>query len=97
VELEPLDRDPGYWDTIETQEFYTLREVGKILRMSKKHVYKRLIRRKLKVDGHVRYVTRLRYHQDGPGAEITVRHRDLVAYVEAMAVNVDPELEGKNP
>lgn len=72
------------WATIEEQEFYTLREVAKILRMSKKHVYERLIVRK-----------RLRYHQDGPGAEIIVWHVDLVAYVERMAVDITPEQEGK--
>lgn len=72
------------WATIETQEFYTLREVAKILRMHKKHAYERLIVRK-----------RLRYHQDGKGAEIIVWHADLVEYVQRMAVDVTPELEGK--
>lgn len=85
------------WATIPEQEFYTLAEVGKILRMSKKHVYQRLIRRKVREAGRVRYVTRLRHHQDGPGAEITVWHADLVAYVRSTAVEVDAELEGKKP
>ncbi|MDP2876741.1 MAG: helix-turn-helix domain-containing protein [Holophaga sp.] len=97
MKIEPIVPEVQGWDTIETQEFYTLREVGKILRMSKKHVYQRLIRRKVKVGGKVQHRTRLRHHQDGPGAEILVRHRDLLAYVEAMAVNVDPEMEGKKP
>ena len=84
-----------YWATIETQEFYTLREVAKILRMSKKHVYERLIRRKTTVDGKTTYITRLRHHQDSPGSDIIVWHVDLVAYVERMAVDITPEQEGK--
>ncbi len=95
MELEPLVPEVQGWDTLETREFYTLREVGKILRMSKKHVYQRLIRRRVKVDGKVQYRTRLRYHQAGPGEEVLVRHRDLTAYVSSMAVEVDPEMEGK--
>lgn len=86
---------PRYWATIETREFYTLREVARILRMNKKHLYERLIRRKVKVNGKTEYVTRLRHHQDGPGAEIIVWHVDLVAYVERMAVDITPEQEGK--
>lgn len=97
MELEPVVHDVAGWDTLETREFYTLGEVGKILRMSKKHVYQRLIRRKVKVNGRVQHRTRLRYHQDGAGAEILVRHRDLLAYVEGMAKAVDAELEGKRP
>lgn len=88
---------PQAWDTVETREFYTLAEVGRILRMSKKHVYRRLIKFKLRDGSSVCTIARLRYHQDGPGAEILVRHRDLAEFVRRMAVEVDAELEGKKP
>lgn len=93
IEIVPEER--RYWGTIETREFYTLREVAKILRMNKKHVYERLIRRKVTVDGKTTYITRLRHHQDGKDGIILVQHCDLVAYVERMAVDVTPEQEGK--
>lgn len=100
MKLIPLDdAKPGqlssHWETIETHEFYTLREVGEILRTSPKHVYQRLIRRKVRQGGQVKVITRLRHYQDGAGAEILVRHGDLVAYVEGIAVNADAEMEGK--
>lgn len=85
------------WATIPEQEFYTLAEVAQILRMTKQHVYDRLIRRKVKVGGTVRTITRLRHHQDGPSGQIIVWHADLVAYVRSTAVEVDAELEGKKP
>lgn len=97
MNIEPIVSDLPYWDTVETREFYTLREVAEILRMDAKTVYKRLINRKVKVSGTVRRMTRLRHFQDGKGTEILVRHRDLVAYVEKMTVDVDQELEGKQP
>lgn len=85
------------WATIPTQEFYTLAEVAEILRMTKQHVYDRLIHRKVREGGRVRYVARLRHHKDGPGGQIIVWHADLVAYVQGIAVEVDAELEGKKP
>lgn len=70
------------WDTMEAREFYTLAEVADLLRMEPKTAYRRLIRRH-----------RLRFHQDGEGAPILVRHRDLIDYITGMAVEVAPEKE----
>lgn len=70
------------WDIAETREFYTLAEVGAILRMDPEHVRRKLIGRK-----------RLRHYRPVKGGRILVRHRDLLAYIEGMAVEVEPEKE----
>jgi excisionase family DNA binding protein len=70
------------WDIAETREFYTLAEVGAILRMDPEHVRRKLIGRK-----------RLRHYRPVKGGRILVRHRDLEAYMERQAVDVAPEKE----
>lgn len=69
------------WDTIEAKEFYFVDEVAEILRMDKASV-RRLIRLK-----------KLPKYQDGPGAKLRIRHRDLEACLERMFVDVEPEKE----
>lgn len=70
------------WDTMEAREFYTLDEVADILRVDPETLRRGVIRRK-----------RLRHHREGKGGRILVRHRDLLAYIEGMAVEVAPEQE----
>lgn len=70
------------WDTMEPREFYTLEEVADILRLTKWQVHRALIKRR-----------RIRFHQAGKGKPIRIRHRDLEAYIESMAVDVRPETE----
>lgn len=69
------------WDTFEAKEFYFVDEVAEILRMDVASV-RRLIRLK-----------KLAKYQDGPGAKIRIRHRDLKACLERMFADVEPERE----
>lgn len=69
------------WDTIETREFYFVDEVAEILRMDVRSVSRLIKTRKIAA------------HQEKPGAKIRIRHRDLMAFVERMRVDVEPEKE----
>lgn len=71
------------WDTIETREVYFVDEVAEILRMDERSV-RRLIK-----------AGKIVVHQEKPGAKIRIRHRDLLAFVERMRVDVEPEKERK--
>lgn len=68
--------------TFEPREFYTTAEVAAILRMDRRTFVRRVIKR-----------GRITYHQDGPGAAITVRYADLQAYLSSIRVDVRPEKE----
>jgi excisionase family DNA binding protein len=69
------------WDTVATKEFYFVDEVAEILRMDVRSL-SRIIKSK-----------RITVHQEKPGAKIRIRHRDLMAFVERMRVDVEPEKE----
>lgn len=71
--------------TCEAREFYTTAEVAAILRQHPKAFYRRVIKR-----------GRIAYHQDGPGAAITIRHADLQGYLASIRVDVRPEKERTN-
>ena len=70
--------------TFEAREFYTLAEVAAILRIDVQCLRRRIVKR-----------GRIAYHQAHHGAMITIRHNDLVAYIESTRVQLTPEKDGK--
>ena len=72
------------WATMEPQEFYTLDEVTKILRISERSI-RQIIRAR-----------RMAHYQPTPGGRILVRHADLMEYLERMRVDVQPETEPRH-
>ncbi len=66
---------------MEPREFYFVAEVAEILRMDPERL-RLLIKAK-----------RIAFHQDHRGAQIRIKHSDLMDYLERIRVDVEPEKE----
>lgn len=70
------------WTVVEEKDFYSIREVAKILGVDAENLRKKIIKGK-----------RIAYHQDGPGSSIRIQHADLLEYIERNRVTIPNEKE----